>query len=106
MRATAIAQLIKSFCASSVLDAFDIQPAITAGGATAQLLEADIEELLEIGSAGLSDDRQTLLGMYELLLLQKLRFEQREFFASSHEDVIANHVTQLAEERLQREQQP
>ena len=105
-RATAIAQLIEAFCAASVPDAFTGEaPQGARTAETEELLQLYITELRDTGSAQLSYDRQTLLGMYELLLIQKLRFEQWEFFASGHEDVIASRVLQLAEERLQREQQ-
>jgi hypothetical protein len=63
-------------------------------------------ELRDTGSARLSHDRETLLGMYELLLIQKMRFEQRVFFATSHDELIANRILQLAEECLQREESP
>jgi hypothetical protein len=104
LRATGLAQLIEAFCATSVPDAFTSEDA---GGArtaeTEALLELFIAELRDTGSAPLSHDRQTLLGMYELLLIQRTRFEQKDFYASGHEEVIANLILQLAEERLQRE---
>jgi hypothetical protein len=106
LRATTIAQLIEAFCAASVPDAFMSEtPEGARTAETEELLQRYIAELRDNGSAQLSHDRQTLLGMYDLLLIQKMRFEQREFFASGHDDVIANRIAQLAEERLQREQQ-
>jgi hypothetical protein len=105
LRATTLAQLIEAFCASSVPDALASEAVEGARTTeTEELLELYIAELRDTGSAQLSHDRQTLLGMYELLLIQKLRFEQKAFFESGHDDVIANRILQLAEERLQREQ--
>src|ERR1700730_7133151 len=82
LRASAIAGHIESFCMETVPEAFSTLN--IEGGQTEaheQLLENFIAELRDTGSARLSYDRQTLLGMYELLLIQKLRFEQKEFFA-------------------------
>ena len=106
LRATTIARLIEAFCAASVPDAFVSEvPESARTAETGELLEAYIAELRDTGSAQLSHDRQTLLGMYERLLLQKVRFEQKAFFDSGHDDVIANRILQLAEEQLQWEQQ-
>ena len=105
MRATAIAQLIEEFCAASVPDAFLSEaPKVARTAETEELLQLYIAELRDTGSAQLSHDRQTLLGMYDLLLIEKIRFEQKAFFASGHDDVIANRILQLAEERIRREQ--
>jgi hypothetical protein len=106
MRATAIAQLIEAFCAISVPDGFVSEaPEAARTTETEQLIELYIAELRDTGSAQLSHDRQILLGMYDLLLIQKMRFEQKAFFDFGHDDVIANRIRQLAEERLRREQQ-
>jgi hypothetical protein len=106
LRATTLAQLIEAFCATSLPEAFTSEPPETSRTAeTEQLLELYIAELRETGAARLSYDRQTLLGMYDLLLIQKMRFEQKEFLASGHDDMIANRILQLAEERIEREQQ-
>ena len=104
-RATSLAQLIEAFCATSVPGAFmSDAPEAVRTTETEKILELYIAELRDTGSAQLSHDRQTLLGMYELLLIQKIRFEQAAFFESGHDDVIANRILQLAEERIQREQ--
>ena len=105
LRATTLAQLIEAFCATSVPDAF-MSEALEGARTTEteKLLELYIAELRDTGSAQLSHDRQTLLGMYDLLLIQKTRLEQNAFFASGHDEVIANAILQLAEERIQREQ--
>jgi hypothetical protein len=42
--------------------------------------------------------------MYELLAIQAMRHEQKQFYESSHNDIIANRVLQLAEERIRREE--
>jgi hypothetical protein len=106
MRAMTVAQLIEEFCASSVPDAFTSEaPEGARTAETEELLQLYIAEFRDTGSAQLSHDRQTLLGMYELLLLQKLRFEQKAFFESGHDEVIANRILQLVEEQLQREWQ-
>src|ERR1700690_1827911 len=105
LRATTLAQLIESFCATSLPEAFTSEAMEATGAAeTEHLLELYVAELRAAGSAQLSHDRQTLLGMYDLLLVQKTRFEQKDFFASGHDEVIANRILQLAEERIQREQ--
>src|ERR1700737_4191479 len=81
MRATAIAQLIEAFCAASVPDAFmSDAPEGASTARTEAPLQRYIAQLRDTGSAQLSHDRQTLLGMYDLLLIQKLRFEQKAFF--------------------------
>jgi hypothetical protein len=105
MRATAIAKLIESFCMVSVPEAFGGGETGTSRATEIEgLLERYIAELRETGSAPLNYDRQTLLGMYELLLIQQARHEQNAFYASGPDDVIANRVLQLAEERIQREE--
>jgi hypothetical protein len=98
-RANAIARLIESFCMASVPETFQSEPT-----SAEQILERYLAALRDEGSANLDYDRQTLLAMYELLLAQKTRHEQRDFFASAHDDMIANRVLQLAEERIRREQ--
>jgi hypothetical protein len=104
-RATAVAELIEAFCASAMPDAFPNAASDDVQGVEAQhTLERYLTDLRETGSADLSHDRPTLLRMYDLLLIEKTRFEQKAFLESGHEDVIANRVLQLAEERLRREQ--
>jgi hypothetical protein len=102
LRATTLAGLIESFCITSLPDVF--MDEVTNAGRAAEienLLERYIADLRDTGSAQLDYDRQTLLGMYELLLIEKMRHEQKSFFASAHDELIANRVLQLAEERLQ-----
>jgi hypothetical protein len=105
LRATTLAQLIEAFCASAMPDAFS-----NAASDGVQVVEAEqhleryLADLRETGSADLSHDRQTLLRMYDLLLIEKTRFEQTAFLESGHDDVIANRVLQLADDRLRREQ--
>jgi hypothetical protein len=99
LQATMLAGLIESFCENAMPGAFanelpDIEP----------LLESYIKELRDTGSAKLNFDRQTLLRMYELLTVQNMRNEQKQFYISGHDDVIANRVLQLAEERIRREE--
>lgn len=104
-RAATLAQLIEAFCAASMPEVADSTLLETSPRDVSDILENYMTELRDTGSARLSYSRDILLGMYELLLIQKLRFEQREFFASGHDDVIANRILQLVEERLRREQQ-
>ena len=105
LRATTLAKLIESFCATSLPDAFmGESPDARRAAEIENLLEVYIAELRDGGSAHLGYDRQTLLGMYNLLLIQKTRHEQKEFFSSAHDEVIANRILQLAEERLQWEE--
>jgi hypothetical protein len=106
LRATALADLIEGFCVTTMPEAFMSEaPEASRTAETEQLLELYIAELRETGSAQMAFDRPTLFGMYELLLIQKTRHEQSAFFASAHDEVIANRILQLVEERLQREQQ-
>lgn len=106
LRANTLAHLIESFCATSLPEVFTSEASGTlVSGNAEQLIELYVAELRETGSARLSYDRETLLGMYELLLIQKMRFEQKACFASAHDELIANSILQLAEEELQREQQ-
>ena len=63
-----------------------------------QLLAVYIAELRDTCSARLSFDRQTLLKIYELLLIQKIRRDQKGFYAAAYDDVIAESVLRLAEE--------
>ncbi|MBR0967865.1 hypothetical protein JQ554_28455 [Bradyrhizobium diazoefficiens] len=99
LRAATLARLIEGFCATSVPEAMTEVGSKDVG----ELLEAYVTQLRETGSARLSYDRQTLLSMYEQLLLQQVRFQQREFFATGPDDVIANQILRLAEERIERE---
>jgi hypothetical protein len=104
MRAAAIAKLIESFCMVSVPEAFGNEEANSHRATeTERILERYIEDLRDTGSAPLNYDRQTLLAMYEGLLIQKARHEQKAFYASGPDDVIANRVLQLAEECIRRE---
>lgn len=103
-RATALADLIEGFCKTMVPDAFGLEIAPRERTETAeQILENHVAEIRTNGSARLSYDRPTLLAMYELLLIQEIRFDQKEFFAFGHEDMIADRVAKLVDERLQRE---
>jgi hypothetical protein len=105
MRATAIAKLIESFCKVSVPEAFEGAETESSRATEVEgLLERYIAELRETGSARLNYDRQTLLGMYEVLLIQKARHEHNAFYASGPDDAIGNRVLHLAEERIQREE--
>jgi len=98
-RAVSIARLIEAFCHETVPEAFDHNHSHYADGSavTERLLDGYIAELRETGSALMAFDRPTLLKMYELLHIRQLRHDQREFYASGHDDVIANRVLQMAE---------
>jgi len=63
------------------------------------------DTLRDEGSALMTFDRQTLFKMYELLLIQKIREEQSEFYASGDDEIIAKRVLQLVEEKIHREAQ-
>jgi hypothetical protein len=106
LRATTIAGLIESFCQTSVPEAFadEHSEQMTSAAEAERLLERYIAELREHGSARFDFDRKTLLGMYELLLTQKLRHSQKEFYESSPDDVIANRILQMADEKIRREE--
>lgn len=106
MRAVSIARLIESFCQTEVPEAFaECQSdGGTAISETEHLLERYIAELRDHGSARFAFDRKTLLEMYELLLVHKTRFEQKDFYVFAQDDVIASRVLQLAEERIRWEE--
>ena len=72
---------------------------------TERVLEYYIAELRKRGSAHLDFDRKILLEMYELLLTQKVRLANREFYDSAPNDVIANLVLQMAEQKIRHEEQ-
>jgi hypothetical protein len=104
LRATALARLIEEFCATALPEAVANNCLEASRWAeTENLIELYIAELRDTGSARLNYDRPTLLNMYEQLLFQKMLHEQKEFIASGHDDVIANRILQLAEEKIQRE---
>jgi hypothetical protein len=44
--------------------------------------------------------QNTLLGMFEILLVEKIWREQREFFATGPDDLIANRILQLVTEQI------
>ena len=107
LRATTIARLIKSFCQTSVPEALADEHSrqVTPAAEAERLLERYIAELRDHGSARFDFDRNTLLEMYELLLTQKLRHSQKEFYDSAPDNVIANRVLQMADEKIQREEE-
>lgn len=102
-RATALADLIEGFCKTMVPDAFGLEGAPQERRATELVLETFIAEMHANEFARLSFARPTLLAMYELLLIQEIRFDQKEFFAFGDEDSIAERIVRLVDERLQRE---
>ena len=106
LRATTIAGLIESFCKASLPDIFagDSSDSFKPASATEHLLERYIAELREHGSAPLDFDRKTLLDVYDLLLAQKVRRANKEFYDSAPNDMIANLVVQMADERIRREE--
>ncbi len=97
-RAAAIAQLIEEFCSAPISETNNKR-------STQELIRNYTAGLRDNGSARLDYDRKTLLDMYEMLLVEKVWHDQREFFATGHEDMIANRILQLVEEKLQWEQQ-
>lgn len=102
IRAKAIAELMDQFCAEATSERYvDLRAENPHPAQSRELLEDYIAELRDAGSASLNYDRHTLLDMYEILLVQKMWHEQREFFATGHEDLIAGRILKLAEERIQ-----
>jgi len=98
-RAVAIAKLIEAFCHETLPEAFDHGHShyVDSVAVTERLLDSYIAELRDTGSALMAFDRPTLLKMYELLHIRQLRHDQQEFYASGHDDVIANRVLLMAE---------
>lgn len=107
LRATTIAGLIESFCRNSVPEAFAEEPSgsVLSRSDTERMLEYYIAELREHGSSRLDHDRKMLLEMYDLLLAQKVRRANKEFYDSAPNDIIANLVLQMADERIRHEEQ-
>ncbi|MDR3560881.1 MAG: hypothetical protein P4N59_05510 [Negativicutes bacterium] len=105
LRATSIARLIESFCVTEVPDAFSEECIAhnTTVSSVEPLLEHYIAELRDNGSADSSFDRKTLLQMYELLTIQKMRHEQNELYTAGHDDLIAQIVFQMAADKISRE---
>ena len=107
LRATTIAKLIESFCQTSLPEFFASEPLSDSLGTSAaeisSLLENYIAELHTNTAPSLAQDRQTLLQMYELLLIQKARHEQEAFYLLAPDEVIANRILELAHEQIQRE---
>ena len=93
-RAALLAQLIEEFCSAPISE-------INKKRSTQELIKSYIAELRDNGSARLDHDRKTLLDMYEMLLVEKVWHDQREFFLNGHEDIIANRILQLVEEKMQ-----
>jgi hypothetical protein len=105
LRATTLAKLIEAFCVASLPDAFVSESLDTSRAAEIEsLVELYIAALRDAGSSQLDYDRPTLLGMFDFLLIQKTRHEQKEVFASAHDELIANRILELAEERLRWEE--
>jgi len=92
------ARAIEAFCGNALSNA-STRNALSAE----PLLEAYIAELRDVGPTKLLYDRQTLFKIYELLLIQKTRFEQKALYECAGNDVIADHIRSLAEERIARE---
>lgn len=101
-----LAQLFEAICMQNVQGFHAGEQNEVSNNANAkQQLNEYIAVLRDTGSADLSHDRTTLLEMYEMLLMRKVWREQKEFFATGHEDVIANRVLQLATEQIEAEAQ-
>ena len=100
-------RLIESFCQTEVPEAFlDENWKFEASESESEeLLERYVAELRTYGSARFAFDRKTLLEMYERLLILKTRHEQKDFYVFAQDDVIANRVLQMAEERIRSEEQ-
>jgi hypothetical protein len=96
-----LAKLIEDFCATYLPKLLADEYQGQGGAPTSkQLLNRYTEELRSNGSARLDYDRKTLLGMFEILLVEKIWREQREFFATGPDDLIANRILQLVTEQI------
>ena len=68
-----------------------------------QRIEQFKAELRSKGDARLPEDRPTLLRFYDQLLLRQVRREQKNFYATAHDDLIANRALTLIDEELNAE---
>ncbi len=107
LRATSSARLIESFCIKSVPDSFASEHirCNAVNDSIKHLIERYITKLRDEGSSDIFFDRETLLGMYEVLLTQEMRHMHKEFYESAHDDTIASRVLQLAHEKIELEAQ-
>lgn len=106
LRATVVARLIESFCVTALPDAFEFINLGDAGHAVEinPLIERYKADFVNEESASLSFDRETLLKMYDQLLLRQAHLKNREFYASCSDDLIANRIRQMVEEEINHEE--
>lgn len=80
-------------------------PEIAVGdaGTIDRMIEQFKAELRNKGDALLPEDRPTLLRFYDRLLLRQIRREQKTFYATAHDDLIANRALTLIDEELNAE---
>jgi hypothetical protein len=108
-KAAALGRLIESFCVTTLDDA----PAGTVPGlGEAEGDAAAIDDAIDRYKADLRDkeaarlppDRAGLLQLYDRLLQRRTRWEQRHFYATAPEDMIAAQVAKLVEEEIDHEE--
>jgi hypothetical protein len=108
-KAMALGRLIESFCLTALEEAsagtvpdladLDVDPA-----AIDDAIDRYKADFRDKEAARLPPDRATLLQFYDRLLQRKTRWEQRHFYATAPEDMIANLVAKLVEEEIDHEE--
>ncbi len=107
-KARRFGKLIEAYCLTVIPEAFgsttqnigDENGTATIDQAIARYKAALVDE----GSAQLPDDRQTLLKFYDRLRQRQQRHQERHFYATGSDDMIAERVRQMVEEEITNEE--
>jgi hypothetical protein len=107
LRAKTIGRLIESFCMVTVPDALGATHNNLGENSDPASVDTAIDRykmnLLDEESAVLPSSHDELLQMYDRLLIRKIRRQQRHFYATGNEDVLANQILSLVEEEIAEE---
>jgi len=99
-----LTSLLGDFCTDNVPSTFSVEASSSPDVNEIECLVSNyIADLRTKESVFLDYDRQTLLKMYEELLIQKTRHEQQAFYLIAPSDMIASNILRLAKEQMRRE---
>ena len=105
-RAVGFAHLIEEFCRETIPNAFGGESHASSGQSD---IDRKIEEfksdLIERETALLPEDRASLLAFYDRLQTRKTQSQQKAFYETAPDDLIANRVLTLIDEEILRDEQ-
>ncbi len=105
-RAKAFARMIEEFCRETIPNAFGEERQAVSGDPDIDRKIEDFKSgLIERETAFLPEDRATLLQFYDRLQTRKAQNEQKAFYETAPEDLIANRVLTLIDEEILRDEQ-